>query len=150
MDDNQKMQIAYKQVSQFLKLYNQDLLKLIIPEDILDFINKNAANDYEYNITPKTFDPNTLTEEALAILLLLFRDYGADERQKDIINIFEKKSVNNNVYNYNNLLKKRNNLSSTIDESNMSAENNALVVYEKKGLIYNILQKIKRIFKRER
>ncbi len=152
MVENKKMQIAYKQVNQFLNLYNQELLKLTIPEDVLIFLRENADKDYEFNITPDTFNADSFSEEALSVLLLLFRDYFADERQKNIINNFSKKNTLTNLA-YNNKLFKNQKYESSyiskINEQHITFDNNALVVYKNSGFFSNIILKIKSFFKRK-
>ena len=150
MVDNKKMQIAYKQVNQFLNLYNQELLKLCIPEDVLFFLRENADKDYEYNIISDTFTPDSLSEEALAVLLLLFRDYFADERQKNIINNFGKKDILNNLSYNDKLFKNQSNKSPSvpkINEHHTIFDNNALVAYKNNGFFSNIILKIKKFLK---
>lgn len=77
-----KIQVACKQVSVILDCYNQELLSLSIPKEVLDNLKENSAKDYEYHINPDTFDVNTLTEEALALLLILYNEYFATKTQK--------------------------------------------------------------------
>ena len=88
MDEEYKMQVACKQIYTILNLYNKELLGLRIPKEVLDNLKNNSAKDYEYTINLNTFDPNTLTEETLALLLVLFDEYFANQTQKDKINRF--------------------------------------------------------------
>ena len=87
-DEEYRMQIACKQVYTILNLYNRELLCLILPEEVLRKLKENSAKDYEYNINPNTFNPDDITEEASAILLIIFDKYFANKIQKDKINRF--------------------------------------------------------------
>lgn len=46
-DEEYKMQKAYTQVYAILSLYNQELLQLRIPKEVLDDLKNNSAKDYE-------------------------------------------------------------------------------------------------------
>ena len=100
-----KIQVACKQVSVILDCYNQELLSLSIPKEVLDNLKENSAKDYEYHINPDTFDVNTLTEEALALLLILYNEYFATKTQKRKIDMFLNPQ-NYTEYDYSKLFKK--------------------------------------------
>ena len=147
LEEEYKMQVACKQVYTILSLYNQELLHLNIPEEVLDNLKNNSSKDYEYIINPETFDPNTLTEETLSLLLILFDKYFANQTQKDKINKFLN-SQNYVKYDSNILFdspKNNNNIKNL--EYNNAQKNNDLIVYES-NIIKRIFQKIKLIFKK--
>ena len=115
-----------------------------MPKEVLERLKENSATDYEYNININNFDPNTLTDEALALLLLLFNDYFATKTQKMKINAFLAQPQYNQ-YDYNKIFKqskkhevKNNNVQPT----------NQLVVYSKKNILKQLVQKLKRLFLR--
>ena len=105
-DEEYRMQIACKQVYTILNLYNRELLCLILPEEVLRKLKENSAKDYEYNINPNTFSPDDITEEASAILLIIFDKYFANQTQKDMINRFLNTQDNEN-FDYNLLFKNK-------------------------------------------
>ena len=105
-DEEYRMQIACKQVYTILNLYNRELLCLILPEEVLRKLKENSAKDYEYNINPNTFSPDDITEEASAILLIIFDKYFANQTQKDKINRFLNTQDNEN-FDYNLLFKNK-------------------------------------------
>ena len=133
-----KIQVACKQVSVILDCYNQELLSLSIPKEVLDNLKENSAKDYEYHINPDTFDVNTLTEEALALLLILYNEYFAKKTQKRKIDMFLNPQ-NYTEYDYSKLFKKTKE-SSTNDKQ--------LIVYHEQNIIKKIIQKLKQIFLR--
>ena len=133
-----KIQVACKQVSVILDCYNQELLSLSIPKEVLDNLKENSAKDYEYHINPDKFDVNTLTEEALALLLILYNEYFATKIQKRKIDMFLNPQ-NYTEYDYSKLFKKTKE-SSTNDKQ--------LIVYHEQNIIKKIIQKLKQIFLR--
>lgn len=146
IDEEYKMQVACKQVYTILNLYNQELLSLRIPKEVLDNLKNNSAKDYEYTINPNTFDLNTLTEETLALLLVLFDEYFANQTQKDKINRF----LNNQNYVKHDstlLFNSKRNDNMQNPESNNTQKCKDLVVYES-NIIKRIIKKIKLIFQK--
>lgn len=146
MDEEYKMQVACKQIYTILNLYNKELLGLRIPKEVLDNLKNNSAKDYEYTINLNTFDPNTLTEETLALLLVLFDEYFANQTQKDKINRFLN-AQNYEKYDSILLFNSNKNYNMQKSESNNTQECKDLVVYES-NIIKKIIEKIKSVFKK--
>lgn len=142
-DEEYRMQIACKQVYTILNLYNRELLCLILPEEVLRKLKENSAKDYEYNINPNTFSPDDITEEASAILLIIFDKYFANQTQKDKINRFLNTQDNEN-FDYNLLFKNKK------ENNNNSYNCSDLVVYEKTNIIKKLIRKIKSIFQKRK
>ena len=140
-DEEYKMQIAYTQVYAILSLYNQELLQLRIPKEVLDDLKNNSAKDYEYIVDPNNFDPNTLIEESSALLLIIFEKYFANKTQKEKINRFLNPEHYEN-YDSDLLFKNRNN---NIEQSNEECKE--ITIYES-NIIKRILKKIKSIFQK--
>ena len=140
-DEEYRMQIACKQVYTILNLYNRELLCLILPEEVLRKLKENSAKDYEYNINPNTFSPDDITEEASAILLIIFDKYFANQTQKDKINRFLNTQDNEN-FDYNLLFKNKK------ENNNNSYNCSDLVVYEKTNIIKKLIRKTKSIFQK--
>ena len=142
-DDEYRMQIACKQVYTILSLYNRELLCLILPEGVLRKLKENSAKDYEYNINPNTFSLDDITEEASAILLIIFDKYFANQTQKDKINRFLNTQDNEN-FDYNLLFKNKK------ENNNNSSNCSDLVVYEKTNIIKKLIRKIRSIFQKRK
>lgn len=143
-NEEYKMQVACKQVYTILNLYNHELLSLRIPCNVLDNLRNNSAKDYEYNITCGNFNPDNLTEEALALLLVLFDEYFASQAQKDIINRFLNPSISIN-YDSSVLFKSTNNKDVPSFENKNTQECKDLIVC-KSNIIKILINKIKSIF----
>lgn len=142
-DEEYRMQIACKQVYTILNLYNRELLCLILPEEVLRKLKENSAKDYEYNINPNTFSPDDITEEASAILLIIFDKYFANQTQKDKINRFLNTQDNEN-FDYNLLFKNKK------ENNNNSSNCSDLVVYKKTNIIKKLIRKIRSIFQKRK
>ncbi len=142
-DEEYRMQIACKQVYTILNLYNRELLCLILPEEVLRKLKENSAKDYEYNINPNTFSPDDITEEASAILLIIFDKYFANQTQKDMINRFLNTQDNEN-FDYNLLFKNKK------ENNNNSSNCSDLVVYEKTNIIKKLIRKTRSIFQKRK
>ena len=142
-DEEYRIQIACKQVYTILNLYNRELLCLILPEEVLRKLKENSAKDYEYNINPNTFSPDDITEEASAILLIIFDKYFANQTQKDKINRFLNTQDNEN-FDYNLLFKNKK------ENNNNSSNCSDLVVYEKTNIIKKIIRKTRSIFQKRK
>ena len=148
-DEEYRMQIACKQVYTILNLYNRELLCLILPEGVLRKLKENSAKDYEYNINPNTFSPDDITEEASAILLIIFDKYFANQTQKDMINRFLNTQDNEN-FDYNLLFKNKKENSTQEKENNNSSNCSDLVVYENTNAIKKLIRKIRSIFQKRK
>lgn len=80
-----KYKKAYTEVLEILKYLPQNEY-CRIPKEKIIFYKENMDKDYIYNINPRLelFKQN-ISKEANAILVSLFRDYIATERQKSIL-----------------------------------------------------------------
>ena len=131
MKINDKMQIAYTQVDTVLNYYNQDLLAISIPHEVRDYIRKNKSKSYQFNINANEFKADMLTAESVSVLLWIFENYFATEKQKEIISNWEYHNIN-----FEN--KKVQNKETT---------NQELVCVQEESFIIKIINKIKLIFK---
>ena len=137
-----KIKVACSQVSALLKCYSQELLNIYIPKNIIDEINNNSASDYEYDVDLKTFNINSLTEESVALLLLIFNEYLSTKNQKEKIESYLD-YCNQTQFSYDNLFKNK-------TKSNIKNINNKhiyLIVYSNENIIMKIIHKIKNFFK---
>ena len=76
---------AYTEVLEIISHFSEDELNKI-PQSEIDFYNENKDNNYQFTIDP-TIDlaEQNISREANAILVSLFRDYFATEKQKQIL-----------------------------------------------------------------
>ena len=139
MEEKYKMQIACSQVDMILNFYNQELLDMTIPKAVREYIRNNKAQDYQFDITPKNFDPEMITEEAACILLWLFKEYSSTKKQKKIILNWEYPN-NVDTSSANDYLKETKN-------TNNNA-NNKMLPMKDVNIFVKLINKIKLIFRR--
>ena len=139
MEEKYKMQIACSQVDMILNFYNQELLDMTIPKAVREYIRNNKAQDYQFDITPKNFYPEMITEEAACILLWLFKEYSSTKKQKKIILNWEYPN-NVDTSSANDYLKETKN-------TNNNA-NNKMLPMKDVNIFVKLINKIKLIFRR--
>ena len=140
MEENYRMKIACTQVDTILNFYNRELLALAIPNDVREYIKVNRDRDYKFDVKPEDFKSEMLTEEAACLLLFLFKNYFADERQKKIILNWE---YPNNLETTKINFKAKNN----VKNCNDNIEKNTKMTIYKTNIFIKIVNKIKSIFK---
>lgn len=104
---------AYTEVIEILNhLPKEEYYK--IPKEKIDFYKKNMDKDYTYTINPcLELSKQYISKEANAVLISLFRDYFATQKQKGVL----KNLLNQNqekleqskreMYNVDNIFKKK-------------------------------------------
>ena len=137
--------IAYSEVLEVLKyIPKEDYEK--VPKELINAMRENKDNSckYKYNIR-KTFEEQEISEEAKAVLAVLFRDYWATEKQREKI-LAKEKYDNNKLeqekkekFNPDNIFKHE----ETHEEEK---ENTEIVEYKKENILQKIFNKIKSIF----
>ena len=146
-----KYGIAYSEVLEILKYIPvEDYNK--IPKTKIELFETNANNDYKFTYEPnKTLEEQNVSNITKGIIILLFRDYWANENQKkkiiakqnyDRMRLEEEKKARYNTdifQNINNLKQEQN-----IDE-NISTSEVAMVEY-KESILRRFINKIKSIF----
>ena len=76
---------AYTEVLEILSHLSKEEIDKI-PKEKIDYYKENMDVDYAYHIDPqKPLDEQYISSEANAILVTLFRDYFANESQKDVL-----------------------------------------------------------------
>lgn len=83
---------AYTEVLEIIKYFpKEEYIK--IPKDKIEFYKKNMDINYEFHIDPSIdLEKQNISKEANAILLTIFRDYFATDKQKESL----KKLLNQN------------------------------------------------------
>ncbi len=76
---------AYTEVLEIINHFSEDEYKKI-PKEKIDFYEKNKDKDYNFKIDPNVdLAEQNISQNANAILVSLFRDYFATDKQKEIL-----------------------------------------------------------------
>ena len=76
---------AYKEVLEIIKHFPKDEYEKI-PQDIIKFYEENMDKDYEFSINPSIeLSKQGISKEANGIIIRLFQDYFATEKQKETL-----------------------------------------------------------------
>lgn len=76
---------AYTEVLEIINHFSEDEYKKI-PKEKIDFYEKNKNKDYNFKIDPNVdLAEQNISPNANAILVSLFRDYFATDKQKEIL-----------------------------------------------------------------
>lgn len=138
---------AYTEVLEMLKYFPEEEYAKI-PAEKIEFYKNNMDYNYKFSVDIDSYGGN-ISKEARCILLILFRDYLATERQKNIMqnvlkqNQLEKERKLREKYNPDDIFK-----NSKKQTKNEISENNVNIVWYKESWIRNIINKIKYIFKK--
>ena len=113
-----------------------------IPEKEIEFYKNNMDKEYNYSLDPeKSLAEQNISIEANAILVTIFRDYFATEKQKETLNNILIQNQNNDE----NLKREKYNPDNIFDKN--ESTNTAMVEY-KESILVKILNRIKcRLFK---
>lgn len=144
---------AYTEVIEIIKYFpNEEYAK--IPLEKINYYKENMDKDYNFQINPNIeLEKQNISREANAILVTLFNDYFATDRQKEILNNLLKQNqqileeLKQEKYNPNNLFmqsKTQQQNTVTIQENN--SENSLIEI--KENFFTKFINFIKNIFKR--
>lgn len=139
---------AYSEVLGILKyISKEDYMK--IPNSKIELFETNQNKEYIFNYDPnKTLEEQNVSKRAKAIIGILFRDYWANEVQRekivrkqknDRLILEEQKKL---LYDVENIFKKRN-ISNEMEEKEEVTE---MIIY-KESFITKVVNKIKSLFK---
>ena len=77
---------AYTEVLEILSHFSKEEYSKI-PQEKINFYKSNMEKNYEYSINPNIdLSKQYISKEANAILLSIFRDYFANDRQRKTLN----------------------------------------------------------------
>ncbi len=77
---------AYTEVLEILKYFPNDEYEKI-PKEKIKFYKENMDKNYSFSINPEVdLSEQKISEETNSILVGLFRDYFASEKQKEVLN----------------------------------------------------------------
>lgn len=144
---------AYTEVIKIIKYFpNEEYAK--IPLEKINYYKENMDKDYNFKINPNIeLEKQNISREANAILVTLFKDYFATDRQKEILNNLLKQNqqileeLKQEKYNPSNLFmqsKTQQQNIVTIQENN--SENSLVEI--KENFFTKFINFIKNIFKR--
>lgn len=144
---------AYTEVIEIIKYFpNEEYAK--IPLEKINYYKENMDKDYNFQINPNIeLEKQNISKEANAILVTLFNDYFATDRQKEILNNLLKQNQQileeqkQEKYNPSNLFmqsKTQQQNTVTIQENN--SENSLIEI--KENFFTKFINFIKNIFKR--
>ena len=141
---NVRISKSYKEVLTYLSLLSPTELQKI-PKEKLEIYVKYMDNSYEYKINKnKPIQNQNMMAETKAILSNLFRDYFANDYQKQRILAKEK----NDLQKIENIKKEKYNPYKILEQRNESkVKNKELVVY-KYSYLKELIKKIKILFKK--
>lgn len=142
---NSNYALAYSEVLEILKYIPQEDYDKI-PKGKIELYSKNADKNYRFNYNPdKTLEEQNVSDVTKGIIILLFRDYWATEKQREKIiakQNYDRKKLEEQkreMYNPNDIFKKNNNKLDT--EKNISEET-AIVEYKKPKWYQKIFARI--------
>lgn len=105
---------AYSEVLEILRYISvEDYNK--IPKDKIELFETNSNKNYKFEYNPqKTLDEQKVSKIARTIIAILFRDYWANEKQRNKILVKEQgdrhklEKLKENLYNPNDLFNSKN------------------------------------------
>ncbi len=137
---------AYTEVIEILSHFSREEYSKI-PIEKIEFYKNNMDKEYDYKINPNVdLSEQNISKEANAILVSLFRDYFATEKQKSTLenllrqNQLKEEKEKIEKYTPNNMFKDK---SPSIE---MPQQENVSIVKYKESFVSKFLSKIKLIF----
>ena len=148
MEDNYKK--AYKEVVEILKFVSKENVDKI-PKEMLDMFEEEQDKEYNFKVdTTKSFEEQLLLEETKAIFSNIFRDYWANDYQRNVI--IEKENMDRikleeEKYDSKDLFK--NNQKNFNKQNNNGKVDVNLTVVKKENLFKKLIDKIFKSLKKK-
>ena len=149
---NNEYSKAYTEVLEIINHFSEDEYKKI-PKEKIDFFEKNKDKDYYFQINPNAdLAEQNISQNANAILVTLFRDYFATDKQKEVLkNLLQQNEEKIEIekqkkYNPNNIFNNR----VYADKLKDPKEELALVEIKDQTWYKKILDFFKSIFKKSK
>lgn len=143
---------AYTEVLEIIRHFSEEEYNKI-PEEKIDFFEKNKDKDYNFKIDPDLdLAEQNISQNANAILVALFRDYFATDKQKETLNNLlhqnqEKMEVEKKQkYNPDNIFQNK----TKKEEQSELREETALIEIEEQTWFRKILDFFKSIFRKSK
>lgn len=135
--------IAYSEILEILKHISKKEQEKV-PSNMIKMFKANASENSNFAYNPKkTLQEQNVSEIAISIIAILYRDYWATKEQRQKILNFqnrEREKYKAEKYDVNNIFKKKNEIKPTI----ANAEKYPVVV-KKQNFIQRIIGKIKKL-----
>ena len=135
--------IAYSEILEILKHISKKEQEKV-PSNMIKMFKANASENSNFAYNPKkTLQEQNVSEIAISIIAILYRDYWATKEQKQKILNYqnrEREKYKAEKYDGNNIFKKKNEIKPTI----ANAEKYPVVV-KKQNFIQRIIGKIKKL-----
>ena len=135
--------IAYSEILEILKHISKKEQEKV-PSNMIKMFKANASENSNFAYNPKkTLQEQNVSEIAISIIAILYRDYWATKEQKQKILNYqnrEREKYKAEKYDVNNIFKKKNEIKPTI----ANAEKYPVVV-KKQNFIQRIIGKIKKL-----
>lgn len=142
---------AYTEVLEILKHIPEDELERI-PKSELQFYEDNCDKNYKYEYNQDlAVDKQAISKEANTVIVALYMNYFANEKQKGIIekilkqNSIEEEKARNEKYDVNKIFEKSKNEQ---DRANSSENLPVDISNNQDSFIKKIIKKIKSLFKK--
>ena len=144
---------AYTEVIEIIKYFpNEEYAK--IPLEKINYYKENMDKDYNFQIDPNIeLEKQNISREANAILVTLFNDYFATDRQKEILNNLLKQNqqileeLKQEKYNPSNwFMQSKTQQQNTVTIQENNSENSLIEI--KENFFTKFINFIKNIFKR--
>ena len=140
---------AYTEVLEIISHFSREEYSKI-PKEKIEFYEKNKDRDYQFKINPEVdLSEQNISREANAIIITLFRDYFATDKQKEkleeILKSNEKRleEIKRKKYNPDDIFK------NTVSQKTSEDKQSNLPVEEKKSNFFTrFLNYIKSLFNR--
>lgn len=151
MYDAKEFSNAFSEILEILKyIPRSDYNK--IPNELIEVFKNNANKDskFRYDKT-KTLQQQNVSKTARGIIAILYRDYWATSKQKEIIlkkehsDKIEKERKKSEIYSYDKLFKKK---EQNLVNKNEKEDSKSITKY-KKGIFEKIYCNIKKILGKE-
>ncbi len=146
---------AYTEVLEIINHFSEDEYKRI-PKEKINFYEENKDKDYNFKIDPNVdLAEQNISQNANAILVSLFRDYFATDKQKEILkNLLQQNQEKLELekyqkYNPNNIFNNKAYRDNS-DNLNDSKEELALMEIKSQTWYRKILDFFKSIFKKSK
>ena len=124
---------AYTEVIEILKHIPKEEYNKI-PETEIQFYENNCDKNYKYVYDEnKTIKEQPISREANAVIISIYMNYFANEKQKEIIDeVLKQNSINQEKekkekYNTENIFKEKNNINSNNTDNQNNSENGSYV-----------------------
>lgn len=143
---NRSLQEAFTEVYEILKITPVELTSKI-PVEFKRVIEENRATNYRIQVT-EDFEESELKNETIVILGLIYRDYFADPEEREELQLKDAEEIKrieqemSEKYDIDKIFESKK------AKQAESAQENSLILYEEKGFLKKLFNKIKGIFKR--